>query len=172
MICVIFIIAPPTFILSLQMAHPNRKSLMFIILPCTFIILPCTFIIEPLTFIVTFNNRVVTLRMDQSALFDISQRDFVPQANTSGILESAYKANPMAGINRPGDSVIRHHSSITAQTDQLYGICFKWFQYRPNGCELTVPCQGFSTTQGNIRIAVSLSSDAMSLYPLVNVCQP
>ena len=130
MIAVIFIIAPPTFA------------------DLSFIISPLSFIIEPLTFTVTLNNRVVTLHIDQPALLGVSHSDFV----TAGIhfwypIESSYKANPMAGINRPGDRVIWHHSSITAQTDKPHAICFKWFQYRPNCCELTVLCQGFSTTQ-------------------------
>jgi len=37
------------------------------------------FIIEPLAFIITFNSGVVTLHIDQSALLDISQSDFVPE---------------------------------------------------------------------------------------------
>jgi len=70
MIGVIFIIAPPTY---LYKQLPNCKSLMLITSPRTFIILPRTFIVEPLTFIVSFNNRVVTLYIDQSALLGISQ---------------------------------------------------------------------------------------------------
>ena len=75
---------------------------MHISLPCTFILLPLSFIIA---FTVTLNNRVVALHIDQSALLGVSQSEFV----TAGIhfwypIESSYKANPMAGINRPGET--------------------------------------------------------------------
>jgi len=48
----------------------------------------------------------------------------------------------MAGIKRPGDRVIRHHSRITPQTDKLYAIVSSGFSTGPTAVSLRCRAKG------------------------------
>jgi len=112
MIGVIFILAPSTFILSLQTAHQTTN------LSCSLFCLWASL----LSYSPSLSRSTTGLWhciLTNQLFLVLAKQTWYLQAYISGLLESPYKANLMAGINGPGDRVIHTYRITVASLLKL-----------------------------------------------------